>query len=448
MKKLYILGISILAIGAVNAQTIFSTNFSNWAAGSLTDMGGSKTNIGAANILQVSTGATYGTNLVELVNTGSGHKRFSTLPLAIEKDTSYVIEIFAKGKGELRTGLFDGYLATNSGGYQPYGAYISINSATTTMYTQSVTSDTTTTLGEFILSIRNTVGANGNLQIDSMIVKKGASIAPQITTKTIVEIQSNVSSGDISYYKDSVVTTTGIVTAINYVGGVRKGYYLQDGTGPWTGIYVYHTSSTCERGDSLTITGTVTEYQEVTQISNITATVLTSSANDVIPTPISTYPTSYEEYESVLVKFTNANCTEGTDIHGNFKVDDGSGFGKVSDALYTFTPTVGTSYNVTGIMLYYLYFKVAPRDANDISTYTSVRENNSVLTNVYPNPTVSGLVNVEVTENSELVILDLLGNIVLSKNLTSTVNSVDVSTLAAGNYILKVGTSVQQLMVK
>ncbi len=287
-------------------------------------------------------------------------------------------------------------------------------------------------------------------EVDNILIAEAGSgpVGGTAVEKTITEIQSNVSSADISYYKDSVVTTTGIVTAIYVFNSQRKGYYIQDGVGAWTGIYVYNPSSTCVRGDSVTVTGTVNEYQEVTQISNVTNTVIGSSLNDVSPTLIATYPSSYEEYESVLVRVLNANCTATTDNFGNFQADDGSGYVKVTDALFAYTPSLGTAYNITGIMQYYLYFKLAPRDANDISVYTSVKENNAVLTNVYPNPTVNGNVTIEVKENTSLVVLDLLGNVVVFNPLTSGLNSIDVSSLAAGNYILKVGSSVQQLMVK
>lgn len=352
---------------------------------------------------------------------------------------------------------YDGTSAPNSATWTALtanlstGAYAWVNSGEI-----ALTATTATTY--FGFKYTGTANDGKTWQIDSIFVAEagtpfettvaggGSSSSPVV--KTITEIQSHLSSADSSYYVDSTVTTSGVVTAINYYNGVRKGYYLQDGVGAWTGIYIYNPSSTCSRGDSVTVTGTVDEYQEVTQISNVTNTVIGSSLNDVAPTLIATYPTSFEEYESVLVKVVNANCTVATDSYGNFQVDDGSGYVKVTDALFAYTPSVGTAYNITGILQYYLYFKLAPRDANDISAYTSVKENSSVLTNVYPNPIVNGYVTVEISESTDLVVMDLLGNVVLSQPLFNTVNTIDVSNLAAGNYMLKVGTNVQQLMVK
>ena len=333
------------------------------------------------------------------------------------------------------------------------GSYAWVNSGEIAI---SSTSSTT----YFAFKYTGSATAGATWQVDSVFVAEAGTafnttviVAPVVSVeKTITEIQSHVSSADISYYVDSTVTTSGIVTAIHFYNNVKKGYYLQDGVGAWSGVYVYDPSNTVSKGDSLTITGEVTEHNEVTQISNVSNTTVVNSQNSVSPTLIATYPTSYEEYESVLVKVVNANCTEGTDGFGNFKVDDGSGYVKVTDDLFAYTPIVGTAYDITGVMAYYLYFKLAPRDANDVSVHSttpvSILENNAVLTNVYPNPTTNGMVTIEVKEASDLVITDILGNVVLTSSLTNNTNTINVSNLAAGNYILRVGTSVQQLIVK
>lgn len=461
MKKLYILGLSLISVGAISAQAYLGKDFEDQDINS----GGFTT--------QVVTGTAdwysqeySNNNFAKMTNFSGGSNSASeswfitpvvdlsvaTAPiLSFGSSSNYTgadLEIFVSTD-------YDGTSAPSSATWTALTANLSTGSFDWVNSGEIALSATTSTT-YFGFKYTGSASDGKTWQIDSIFVAEagtpfentviGTPPAPAVE-KTITELQSNVSSADISYYKDSVVTTTGIVTAINLYNGAVKGYFLQDGVGAWTGIYVYDPSNTVSRGDSVTVTGTVDEYQEVTQISNVTSAVVVSSLNDVAPTLIATYPTSYEEYESVLVKVINANCTAATDTYGNFQADDGSGYVKVNDALFAYTPSVGTAYNITGIMQYYLYFKLAPRDANDISVYTSLKENNAILTNVYPNPT-SGIVNIEVTENTELVVLDLLGNIVISQSLTSTLNTVDVSMLAAGNYILKVGSSVQQLIVK
>ena len=465
MKKLYILGLSLISVGAVNAQAYLGKDFEDEDINS----GGFTTQVVIGSSDWYATD--YNSNFYAKMSNYSGGSNsaaeswYITPAVDLSGATSPILS-FGNSLGPYPGPAMEVFMSTDYDGTSvpssatwsaltftasPGGnTYPWVNSGEIALATTSATS---------YFAFKYTGGASDGAtwQIDSIFVAEagtpfentviGTPPAPAVE-KTINELQSNVSSADISYYKDSTVTTTGIVTAINLYNGVVKGYYIQDGVGAWSGIYVYDPSHTVSRGDSVTVTGTIDEYQEVTQISDVTNTVVGSSANDVAPTLIATYPTSYEEYESVLVKVVNANCTEAIDNFGNFKVNDGSGYVKVTDALYAYTPSIGTAYNITGIMQYYLYFKLAPRDANDVSVYTSVKENNAVLTNVYPNPTSTGLVNIEVTENTELVVIDLLGNVVISKSLTSTLNTVDVSSLAAGNYILKVGSSVQQLMVK
>lgn len=321
----------------------------------------------------------------------------------------------------------------------------------------SVSSATASTYFGFKYS--GTTNDGKTWQIDSVFVAEAGTpfentvIGTPVTasTKTIYEIQSNVSSADISYYEDSVVNTGGIVTAVNIFNGAQKGYYIQSGVGAYTGIYVYDPSNIVERGDSITLTATVEEYYESTQLGFTSNVTIVSQFNDVPATLISTSAVANEMYESVLCKVLNATCgslPSGAN-YNEWDANDGSGVTSVDDFLYLYTPVVGTSYNVTGIVAYsFSAWKMFPRDANDVAIYSSVKENNSVLTNVYPNPSVNGIVTVEVSESSELVVMDLLGNVVLSQSLLNKVNTIDVSNLAAGNYVLKVGSSVQQLMVK
>lgn len=269
--------------------------------------------------------------------------------------------------------------------------------------------------------------------------------------KSIYEIQSNVSSADISYYVDSVVNTGGIVTAVNLFQGAQKGYYIQSGVGAYSGIYVYDNTNIVQRGDSITLTGTVEEYYESTQLGFVSNVTIVNQFNDVPATLISTAGVANEMYESVLCKVVNATCgslPSGAN-YNEWDANDGSGVTSVDDFLFLYTPSVGTSYNITGVVAYaFSAWKMYPRDANDVSVYSSIEENAGVLTNVYPNPSVNGIVTVEVSEATDLVVMDLLGNVVLSQSLLNTVNTVDVSNLAAGNYVLKVGSSVQQLMIK
>ena len=97
---------------------------------------------------------------------------------------------------------------------------------------------------------------------------------PPAGTKTIAELQG---TGPVSPFDQQVATTRGVVTAAYPTGGFA-GYYLQtEGTGgaldethtASDGIFVYSPStvSSVEVGDFVEVTGTVSEYFGLTELS-------------------------------------------------------------------------------------------------------------------------------------------------------------------------------------
>lgn len=56
---------------------------------------------------------------------------------------------------------------------------------------------------------------------------------------TIQEIQRDRTEKGGSSYADETVTTMGVVTATG-----NSGYYLQNGSGPWSGIFIYISTGT------------------------------------------------------------------------------------------------------------------------------------------------------------------------------------------------------------
>jgi len=188
---------------------------------------------------------------------------------------------------------------------------------------------------------------------------------------TIYEIQGQA---DASPLDNEFVTTSGIVTGV-----ASSGYFLQDGSGEWRGIYVYDTNSP-SIGDSISISGTVDEYYNKTEIKNVTDFNLVSAGNSLpAATPDSTGNISQEKYESVLVSVQNAECTDDSLGYGEWAVDDGSGECRVDDMMYHQVPSLGTVYDIVGIVDYsYGNFKIEPRDSSDVSladTQLSVPQN-------------------------------------------------------------------------
>ncbi|WP_433673619.1 ExeM/NucH family extracellular endonuclease [Microbacterium gorillae] len=131
-------------------------------------------------------------------------------------------------------------------------------------------------------------------------------------THTIAEVQG---SGDVSPLDGQTVTVRGIVTGDYRDGGYRGIVIQTQGTGGETksegasdGIFVFlgNNAVTLERGDLVSVTGTVGEYFEQTQVSVAAAAdIEVVEAGVGVPEPValdeSVLGTDREQYENMLV---------------------------------------------------------------------------------------------------------------------------------------------------
>ncbi|MFQ5604824.1 MAG: FlgD immunoglobulin-like domain containing protein, partial [bacterium] len=194
-------------------------------------------------------------------------------------------------------------------------------------------------------------------------------------------------------------------------------FFLQQGAGAWNGITVFTGSGNnlVGRGDSVSVTGRVTEFRDLTEIDNVTALQIISTGNplpapaEVMTGQVNTGSATAESFESVYIKLSNVDITDANpDAPSNFgewAVDDGSGEVRVDDrGLYTYTTTdtnsadflpLGTTIgSLTGVLDFsFSNFKLQPRnnaDFQDIVTdvdevASNVPDKFALLQN-YPNP--------------------------------------------------------------
>jgi phosphatidylserine/phosphatidylglycerophosphate/cardiolipin synthase-like enzyme len=181
-----------------------------------------------------------------------------------------------------------------------------------------------------------------------------------LSAQTIAEIQGTDAD---SPYNGQPVTTTGIVTAV-----APQGYFIQDGTALRSGIYIYDQDNSPAIGEEVTLTGTVDEYFELTEIVDVSSFSI-NSYNNTLPDPtlLSTGDANNEDYEGMLVTVQNATCSS-TDIgFGEWQVNDGSGALAVDDLIYLFSPDLNIDYGVTGILSYsFSAYKIEPRSIDDV----------------------------------------------------------------------------------
>ena len=104
---------------------------------------------------------------------------------------------------------------------------------------------------------------------------------------TIKDIQYSPFGSGYSGYNGYNVTVSGVITCdtTDLVDGTFSSaqVYLQDGTGPWSGIKLYGTEVLkLHRGDAVTVTGAVYENYNVTEIKGLDdATVAVVTATGV-----------------------------------------------------------------------------------------------------------------------------------------------------------------------
>ena len=223
---------------------------------------------------------------------------------------------------------------------------------------------------------------------------------------TIFDLQNTPFANGNSGYINLVVTVTGIVTTDSSDFAF---YWIQDGTNPWNGIRIDDTVNEVKLGDEVTVTGTVRERFNETQIFNVTNVTVNSSGN-AVPGPVvvntgnlATGSATAEQWEGTLVRVENVGVAnafaDAPSNFGEFTVDDGSGEVRVDD-LGNFRGNLDSTFaqgdtliSLTGILYFsFSNYKIVPRnDADVLRKPTSVSSDDQIpftfqLAENYPNP--------------------------------------------------------------
>jgi hypothetical protein len=186
---------------------------------------------------------------------------------------------------------------------------------------------------------------------------------------TISEVQYTDDPTAPSPLVGQTVRVSGIATTDDTTYPDR--FAIQDGEGPWNGLFVRNTGLPVARGDSLTITGTVVETEGLTELDLLTEMETVSSGNP-LPDPAILDPGTVdtdEAYESVLVRVEDVIVADDNPDDwlvtstGSCRVGRWGG--------YSYMPILDDELHVTGVVgaLADLH-KIQPRDDDDIE-YTS-----------------------------------------------------------------------------
>ena len=120
----------------------------------------------------------------------------------------------------------------------------------------------------------------------------------------------------------------------------------------------------------------------------------------------------------------------------------------MDDLIYAHTPTLNTSYNVTGVTTFsYGAYKLLPRSAADVSEFVSIEELTNKEFIFYPNPLNDNLLNISVLEQVTISIHDFSGKLVKTQTLNKGLNSIQLSYLNSGLYFIKFKSKVYSLSI-
>ncbi|MBX2979743.1 MAG: carbohydrate binding domain-containing protein [Flavobacteriales bacterium] len=436
MKHITLLAIAAAFTLPMQGQVIFESGFEDWTGNTPDGWLGVRTSVGFSDsVSQVSTNPHSGSFSVRLQNrllpTGD-HRRFTTQPLTVDSGVTYTVSFWARGFGDVRLGVFDG---RPGNGYSPYTGYITVaNGENWQQYELTRTVVVSTSEAEFILSVKGTL-APDHLIIDDVNISGGGS-GPSITS--INAIQFTTDPGGASPLAGQTVNTGGIVTA-----NASNGFFIQNGGGPWSGIFVFSTQNVPARGDSVTFSASVTEFFGMTQLQNVNDFIVVSQGNAEVVSTITAVQANTEDYEGVLIRVNAATCINPDIGNNQWSMNDGTATLSVDELLYTFTPTQGAVYNVTGPTRYsFDSYRVMPRDANDIEVVTNVDELAFASVMLYPNPT-SDLLTIELgTLDSRVAyfLTDALGRTVRTGSVMAARTNIEIADLHAGLYHITLRT--------
>ncbi len=203
---------------------------------------------------------------------------------------------------------------------------------------------------------------------------------------TIQDIQYSPFGSGYTGFNNYHVTVSGVVTAdtsdLNGDGGSGGArVYMQNGSGPWSGIWLYGVEPlTLKKGDLVTVSGVIVESNNNTRIDTISQIIVQSSGNPVpeaveVPTSdigtLSNGTLSAEMYEGVLITYKDLNVTDDN-------ADGGHG------------PNAGTNYN---------YGEILVADVSNVNTRVELQDGNSNYHNLWDSSMV-------VVPNVELLIGD------------------------------------------
>nr|NQU89632.1 T9SS type A sorting domain-containing protein [Bacteroidota bacterium] len=240
----------------------------------------------------------------------------------------------------------------------------------------------------------------------------------------------------------SIVTVKGIVTNGSELGIIR---YFQDAT---AGIAAYGSMvGSTNRGDTITVTGTLKIYYQLLELDPISSVVVNSTGNP-LPEPILLTPDQISEpYEGMLVKVNNVVFNDAGQLFtGNnkyeFTANGETGFIYVKNGQNLVGTVIPTGeVNITAICSQFHFsnpydgYQLYLRDLDDISLTSSIYLTGTLLNTAFTKTTLDFSWDTNIEGTTEMFYgptADLVSSNYISSTGGAATHSIDLSGLNPG----------------
>jgi sulfur carrier protein ThiS len=416
-------------------ELICNGDFENWTAGKPDCWFGSKTNLAAASVTQYTENPQSGNSAVRLMRTESTHQRFTSQPTTVENGKVYKITFWLKGKGSLRTGLFDDRPG-NSFGYAPYNVYIAINSNIWQEHTQYITALNNSSIAEFIFSLHSTDPDMNHIQLDNVTIEEVSDDATQLAN--LLALRAGAVGAKYQVTGQVVLTFKQNHRNQKYVQDASAAILIDDNNGVITTNY--------NIGDGITgLTGTLVNNSGMLQLAPTADPGAASSTGNAVVPEVRTLASLTSADQAKLVKienvtFANASGNFATSTNYDLSSANGTGVFRTSffDADYIGTPVPSAAQTLTVLVNQYLTtIQVAARSLADFEVYTSVPGIEFSRVSIYPNPFRDHIRVANLDQVEKVRLLNSSGQVIAEFN--GIVGDIEIGTsgLKSGLYFIQ-----------
>ena len=228
---------------------------------------------------------------------------------------------------------------------------------------------------------------NSHQALDPMVSDEiSFTVSEGETITSIYDIQfvSDPSSDDASPLNGQEVTIQGIVTAEFWGSDQYRYMFVQDAEGPWNGIVCFNYDGWDQfswvdavgnphsgpgEGDEVTLTGTVEEYYNLTELTDVTSGIVHGESEQALSPTVVSLSDIGEAYEGCLLRVEDVAVTNPDLGFGEWEFGDGTSTARCDDKWdYYYYPVSGHELAVIEGVLDYNYsnYKLQPRLARDV----------------------------------------------------------------------------------